>query len=349
MTKQNDIKNAPSMATSTSQGAQGFATGEPSMEVAMATKMQLVLDQPMSDITTKLVNNDFEGDFFKIGDTVSIVKPSLDSVEVELDNLATGAHARDAKLTPTDIDFSKSILTINKYAKYAFVISDITKAEGKWNYESGNLDLAAHKIRKAHNLETCQQLVDGMTADKVTVLNSGSAIAIHNGDELYENVLLKMHTELYDTGAITSDGQVTYGSNAQQAKSTKGGIFLPKQLYNEFLKSKYFVTNRGTVEADKKVETGDVARVLGLEVAIEPALAPVGSADGKHVVISAVEANEYIIVAGTRNAITRAGKVLPPEKQRSQNRFATEFHGMEIYGQEITTKEAVVVARVKLV
>ena len=40
---------------------------DPSMEVALATKMQLVLDQPMSDISTKLVNKDFEGDFFKIG------------------------------------------------------------------------------------------------------------------------------------------------------------------------------------------------------------------------------------------------------------------------------------------
>ena len=328
-------------------------TGDQSMEIAMATKMQLVLDQPMSDITTKLVNNDFEGDFFKIGDTVSIVKPSLESVNVTLGSLSMsdgvgGQKLDDRRISSADLQFSKTTMTINKFAKYAFIISDITKAEGKWNYESGNLDLSAHKIRKAHNIETCQQIVDAAVATQVKMLNSGQPIQISNPDSLYEDVLLEMHTELYDAGAITADGQVTYGSNAQEGKSTSGAIFLPKQLYNEFLKSKYF-TDRCTTAADEKVATGNVAKVLGLEVNVEPALAPVGQADGKHVVIAQVAANTYVIIAGTRNAVTRAGKVLPPDSFRSHDRFATEYHGLEIYGQEIATTEAVVVALVQLV
>lgn len=339
---------------------QGFipAVGtDKSMEVAMATRMNLVLDQPMSDITTKLVNHDFEGDFFKIGDTVAIVKPNLESVNVELGGLDFTATLRDQtqetraddrRIQPNDVRFDKATMTIDKYAKYAFIISDITTAEGKWNYEAGQLDLAAHKIRRAHNLEICQLITDGLANGTVTRLNGGAAIQIQNGDELYEKVLLEMHTELYDAGAITADGQVTYGSNPQEGKQTKAGIFLPKHLYNEFLKSKYF-TDRSTQAADNKVETGNVAKVLGMEVGVEPALAPVAQADGKHVVIAQVGANQYVIVAGTANAITKAGKVLPPDQFRSQTRFGTEFHGLEIYGMKIVEPKAVVVALVELV
>lgn len=339
---------------------QGFIPqvgGDQSMEVAMATKMQLVLDQPMSDISTKLVNHDFEGEFFKIGDTVSIVKPSLDSVNVELGSLnftatlrdqTTETRTDDRRIPCNDVRFSKMTMVIDKFAKYAFIISDITKAEGKWNYESGNLDIAAYRIRKAHNLEICQMLTDALGTGAVTRLNSGNAITVQNGDELYENVLLEMHTELYDAGAITADGQVTYGSNPQEGKQTKGAIFLPKALYNEFLKSKYF-TDRSTSAADDKVATGNVAKVLGLDVEIEPALAPVSVADGKHVVISQVAPNTYVIVAGTANAITKAGKVLAPDSFRSHTRYGTEFHGLEIYNQQIVTPEAAVVALVTLV
>lgn len=339
---------------------QGFIPqvgGDKSMEVAMATKMQLVLDQPMSDISTKLVNQNYAGEFFKIGDTVSIVKPSLESVNVELGSLDFQAQLRDGstetrsddrRIAVNDVRFDKTTMSIDRFAKYAFIISDITNAEGKWNYESGNLDIAAQRIRKAHNLEVCQMITDGLATGAVTRLNGGAAIQIQNGDELYEDVLLEMHTELYDAGAITADGQITYGSNAQEGKSTSGAIFLPKHLYNEFLKSKYF-TDRSTTAADTKVETGNIAKVLGLEVHIEPALAPVAQADGKHVVIAQVGANQYVIVAGTSNAVTKAGKVLPPDSFRSQTRFGTEFHGLEIYGMKIAEPKAVVVALVELV
>lgn len=316
--------------------------GDQSMEIALATKMQLVLDQPMSDITTKLVNKDFEGDFFKIGDTVSIVKPDIDSITVKLGKLGGGtATDKDNRLTATEVGFEKTTMTIDSYAKYAFIISDITKAEGKWNYESGNLDLAAYKIRRAHNLEVCQLLLDEAVANRVEL----KQVTIANGDELYEKVLLDMHTELYDAGAITADGQVTYGSNPQEGKSTAGAIFMPKGAYNMFLTSKYF-TDRSTQAADDKVATGNIAKVLGLEVNVEPALAPVAAADGKHVVKADTAGTQFVIIAGTRNAVTRAGKVLPPDSFRSHTRFGTEFHGLEIYGQKVATAQAVVVALV---
>ena len=103
-----------------------------SYEVALAQKLQLQLTQPMSDIQTKLTNRDFEGDFFKIGDTVSIVKPDVTSIKVSVGDVT------DARMAlGQDIDFEeKMTLKIDKSSRYGFFVSDVNKAEGKWNYES---------------------------------------------------------------------------------------------------------------------------------------------------------------------------------------------------------------------
>ena len=335
---------------------------DPSMEVALATKMQLVLDQPMSDISTKLVNKDFEGDFFKIGDTVSIVKPVPESIAVEIgelngnvlasnsDNVGQVGKQKDERLVATDASFTKTTLQIDKYAKYAFILSDITKAESKWNYESGNLDLAAQQMRKMHNVLTAQAIVtnEEIREQQVTEgLNLGTPAApieLANADELYEKILVPMHSALYDRGCITADGQITYGSNPQEGKATKGAMFLPAKAYNCFLTSKYF-TDRSTTAADDKVATANIAKVLGLEVNVEPALDPKAK---RHVEVAGIAEGALIIVAGTSNCVTRANNVLTPDSFRSHTRFGTEFHGLEIFGEKVFTPEAAVVAYVKL-
>lgn len=375
-----------------------FNQNDNSFEVQLATRMQLILDQPMSDISTGLVNRDYEGDFFKIGNTVSVVKPDINSVNVQVgasldvdsrrtDNAANrtftyaSGHVlpedggisnntvddpanyalntqtpNDARLKVRDLTFSKQTLVIDKAAKYAFAISDITEVEGKWNYESGALDLAAQRMRKAHNIETMNTLLAGGTGSVVAVQNAdgvdaifgtaASPIIISSADQLYEDVILEMYARLYDKGAITADGQYTFGSNPQEGKKTYANIYMPTKLYTMLLKSKYF-TNRSTVAADEKVETGIIKTITNLDVAIEPALVT-GANDLKHVVVSGAENGTYCIIAGTANTVTRAGKVLPPDKIRSMTRFADEYHGLEIYGEKVFSPESAVVAFIKL-
>lgn len=357
--------------------------GDKSMEVALATKMQLILDQPMADVDSGLTNRDFEGDFFKIGDTVAIVKPDIDSLTIEFGALNGGIgpvfgsintvagpgkapmgtdtittpttidtyHNKDARLIPGNVRFEKNLMTIDKYTKYAFYISDLTEAEGKWNYESGNLDAVAQEIRKRHNLETVQMVVDAAqsTTPATAVPSLDSApddpIEVANGDELYEKVIVPIFGQLYDQGAITADGQISYGSNAQENKATYGQLYLPTKAYTTLLVSKY-LQDRSTVAADEKVATGKLKTVMGLDVSIEPSLNP----DAKRHVTLPAEADEgvFCIVAGTRNLITKAGKVLPPEKFRSHQFFADEYHGMEIYGKKIVEPKAGVCVFVKI-
>lgn len=336
------------------------ASGDLSMELALATKMQLILDQPMTDVATGLVNRDFEGDFFKIGDTVAIVKPNVDSIQIEVQNISTG---KDARLVPNNVSFSKQIMTIDKAIKYAFTISDLTEVEGRWNYESGNLDLVAQEIRKRHNRETLELILNNTTTnaqDETQVYSvtgtpsspSDLSTAASPADAIYEDVIIPMFTRLYEKGAITADGQVTYGSNSQQGKSTKACLYVPTKVYATLLTSKY-LQDRATVAADEKVESGKVKTIMGFDIMIEPSL----DAGAKHSVkgdgqgeagVAGLASNALCIVAGTRNLVTRAGKVLPPDKFRSHQFFADEYHGMEIYAEKVVEPLAGAVAFVTL-
>lgn len=314
-----------------------------SYEVQLATRMQLILDQPMSDISTKLVNHDYEGEFFKIGDTVKIVKPDPQSVNVAVGQETALAPLNDNRLAVTELDFDKTTLTIDKSAKYAFFVSDITTAEGKWNYESGGLDLAAQEIRKQHNLEICNLLANDNAVAKIGTPQN--PIQIANVDDIYEKVLVPMYLKLYAAGAITADGQVTFGSNPQEGKATSAGLFVPTEVFGMLLTSKY-LTDRATTGADDKVASANIKSVLGMDVAIEPAL---GQEAGRHITITGATGDDVVaIVAGTSNCVTKAGKVLPPDKFRSHTRFGNEFHGMEIYGQKVFEPEAAVVAYVQI-
>lgn len=356
------------------------ANGDQSMEVALATKMQLILDQPMTDVATGLVNRDFEGDFFKIGDTVAIVKPDISSLNIQFGSIngetgtagrggqagydgASGYESKDARLRPTSVSFKKRTMTIDKFTKYAFVISDLTEAEGKWNYESGNLDAVAQEIRKGHNLETLVTVLDAaaapQAADRVPHIGTGTAAQPEQlvlsgrklGDAIYEDVIVPMYAQLYNAGAITADGQVTYGSNSQQGKVTNACLYVPTQVYTELLISHY-LQDRATVAADEKVASGKVKTIMGLDIMIEPSLDATAerSVKGNDRIQGVADLAEdaLCIVAGTRNLVTRAGKVLPPDKFRSHKYFADEYHGMEIYHEEVIEPKAGVVAFIKL-
>lgn len=322
--------------------------------VVLSTKLQLVLDQPMADIETKLVNRDFEGDFFKKGDTVQVAKIDPDMVATSVGVSRTTPANFDAKLTATDMQFAAPLeLTIDKAAKYAFLISQVQEAEGPWAYQSGGLELAGYNIRKGHNLETCQMLVDDAVASTGNTVTGhvyelgtpAAPIELASVDDIYTKVAVPMYTRLFGVGAITASAHVPFGNNSQEQHYDKAGIFLPPVAMGQLLQSKY-LTDRSTTQADEKVATAAIGKLLGMDVSMEPALDPENSETA--VEITSAADGTFCIIAGTRNCITKANKVLPPVSQFSTTRFATEYHGLEIYAKKIIEPKAAVVAFCKI-
>lgn len=306
-----------------------------SYEVALATKLQLQLLQPTSNMFTKLVNRDYEGDVMKIGDTVSIVKTDPDAV-----NVVFGVKS-DARPSAPELNFDKNTFTIDKSASYAFLVSDINNAEGKWNYESAGLDGARQKLVDEHNLDIANLICNSPDVPRI---GSPTAPIEIDGDTLYSEVLVKMFTTLYGNGAITADGTFTSGSNPEEAKRTMAGLYLPTEIFGLALTSKY-ITDRSTVNADGTVASGSIKELLGMQVEIEPILDP---ASPKSITVEDMGEGVMAVIAGTANTVTFAGKVLKPDKQRDTERFADKYSGLEIFGRKVAQPKSAVVAFVKV-
>lgn len=313
--------------------------------IALASKMQLVLRQPQADVTTFLTNEDFQGDFFDIGDTVKIVRPDPNSVSV------TVGDKNCDRPQLQELDFDAGVLKIDKSMKYGFQICDIQDAEGRWNYESGAHDLAAQNMRIKHNIQTLQMIVNNKNVLRLGAPTADGAIAV-TPDTLYTNVLVPSYVKLRANGAISADGTYSFGSNSEVQHRTRAAIFMPQEGTQLMLTSKW-VTDRPTADADDVLRTAGYKEVLGMSIEFEPALST--TAD-EHVRVynAAGTALEdmpdgvFAIVIGTNNAVTRAGKVLEPEVMRDTEKYADNYYGLEIFGEKVASPNSVVVAFCKM-
>ncbi len=299
--------------------------------IALAAKMQLVLRQPQADVTTFLTNEDFQGDFFDIGDTVKIVRPDPNSVTV------TVGEKNCNRPVLQELDFEAGLLKIDKAMKYGFQICDIQDAEGRWNYESGAHALAAQNMRIAHNLQTLNLIVNNKN---VLRLGTPAAPIAVTPDTLYTNVLVPAYVALRANGAISADGKYSFGSNSEVEHRTRAAIFMPQEGTQLMLTSKW-VTDRPTPDADDVLRTAGYKEVLGMSIEFEPALSQTAQ---DHITVQGLAAGAFAIVIGTNNAVTRAGKVLEPEVMRDAEKYADNYYGLEIFGEKVASPNSVVVA-----
>ena len=83
-----------------------------------------------------------------------------------------------------------------------------------------------------------------------------------------------------------------------------------------------------------------------MDVAIEPALSQNSE---RHITVASIKNdNTYVVIAGTANCVTQAGKVLKPDKMRSESRYGDNYYGLEIYGRKLVQPKAAVVAFVEV-
>lgn len=309
--------------------------------IALASKMQLILRQPTSDMTTFLTNEDYQGDFFSIGDTVKIVKPDPNSVNVTIGE----KNCKRPELR--ELDFSSMTMKIDKAMKYAFKICDIQEAEGRWNYESGAHDLAAQNMRIKHNLGTANLIINDA---KIPRIGTPAAPIVVDGDTFYSKVLVGAYTHLRANGAISADGRYTFGSNPEEQHRTRAAIFLPQEGLGLLLTSKW-VTDRPTADADDVLRTAGYKEVLGMSIEFEPSLSTIAA---DHVqldndgTLEDMPEGVFAVVVGTNNTVTRAGKVLKPDVIRDREEYADDYYGLEIFGEKVVSPNSCVVAFCKL-
>lgn len=313
--------------------------------IALADMMQLELGRKTTDVLDQLTNTDFQGDFFRIGDTVQVVGVNPNSIKV------VEGDKDDLRPTLNRLAFTMNTMTIDKERKFGFQIKDLERIEDKWNHESAAHALAARKMREADARGVLELIA---TNDKIRVigLNTPINLATVGGGSVATGMFKlvnRMKSELKKVGALDQAGQYTFGANKTVPLRGTASLFLAPTLYRELLNSQ--VTRVDDVMEDV-IQNGKYEKYLGFLLNEAPELDP--TEPTALAALAAIQpaapstAKVGLVIMGTKNAVTRANKVLPPEKMRDYVHFADNYYGREIYGQMVACADAVIVARVVL-
>lgn len=330
----------------------GFA---PQENLMLTDKLAIALGEKLADVQDQLVNNDYEKKFFEWGDTVKIVAIDPNSVKIEARNFKSSVRPMLG-----DIEFSMTTMTINKSLAYGFKIDDLTKIEELWNRESAYTDIAARKMRETHNLLTLDLILsnaDIPVLGKTTPINifaNESTDPASPANELFK-IVNSIRMQLERTGATDRDGAYSFGSNGQAELRTSAGLFIGPELKLELLNKQYLRVDdvtEGVIKEGKYEKFGGfiLNQANELSTTSEKCCPALKALRDQLRTASTIGASDELvaIVAGTKNLVTRASRVLPIEKIRSEVERATKYDCMEIYGEMVAVPQAGVVVICKL-
>lgn len=318
--------------------------------IVLADMMQLELGQKTTDVIDQLTNNDFEGDFFKLGDTVQVVAIDPNSIKV------VEGDKNDIRPTLDRVAFSANTMVIDRKREFAFQIRDLERLEDRWNHESAAHTLAARKMREADCLDVLnlitEQDTDGLakiacigtfTTPAVDLTEAGGLTPEQKGNKLFR-LTNAMKEYLRQKGVIDGE-EYKYGANKTVQLRGTASLFVAPGIHTALLNSQYVRYDDVT---ENVIRDGKYEKFAGLLLNSAVSL-DAGYADlGVTVDILKTHPGFGLMILGTKNLVTRAGKVLPPEKMRDYVHFADNYYGREIYGRMIACPEAAIMAIVKL-
>lgn len=340
------------MAYRPQEGTYGVDFGQEEA-IKLATALQLQLTQKETDVIDQLANDDYQGDFEVIGDTVKVVALDPNSIKIQ----EFRGTKDDIRPKLDTVAFEQNTMTIDSERKWGFKVKDLQRIENQWNIESALHDQAGYKMRQATQLSIlndileCDQIATiGTPANPIDLetlgLSAGEISAGKKNDvaNMMFRLTNKMKGYLEETGAING-GTYPVGANKQTPYRGTPSLFLSPVLYRELL-------NAQTVRVDDVMEdvikNGKYEKFNGLLLNQCMFLDKAGH---DHVAIldaGATDANCAIMILGTKNTVTRANKVLKPEKFRDHYEFADVYNGREIFGQMVASAKSCVIAFVKV-
>lgn len=303
----------------------------------LADLLNVQLAQTQCDVQDQLVNNDYEGEFFDEGDTVKIVAIDPNSIKVEARNFKNSMRPM-----LDELQFSQATMTINKSLAYGFKIKDLSRIEDRWNHESAATAIAARKMRETHNLLTLDLILKNTNIPCIGSPSSPIALTAGNeGEDLFKIVnFAKSH--LKTAGAIDASSHYTYGANKTTPVRATASLFLAPELYTVLLNSQY---KRVDDVSEDVIKAGKYEKFAGfiLNEAPELSVNSLVHASQLDVIKTTYSKDVAVMIIGTKNLVTRASKVLPPEKMRDQVERADKYDGVEIYGEMVAVPQAAVI------
>lgn len=213
-------------------------------------------------------------------------------------------YARNTDITYEELTDAQRTLPVDQEKYWAFTLDDVDKAQAAGNVVPEAMSEAAFGLA---------DVVDQYVAGLYTGVNSANAVGTHqttSGDHAYTG-LRKVALKL-DEANVPKQGR---------------WCVVPSWYHSLLLENNKFVDLSASGSREPLLN-GLVGRALGLDI-FASNNAPLITGD------------DYLVMAGTRAAITIAEQVTQTEAGRSEKRFADFVRGLLVYGAKLIRPEGI--------
>lgn len=248
-----------------------------------------------------LVNHKYEKEVKNQGDRVVIYQAG---------NVGLKDYVKGQDMVFEDPDGNKIEVVLDQQKYYAFTLEDIDvkqstiKGLGEMYVARGQ-----HEFTMAKDAFISTKIWDGLTEENK--LTTGS----FTKDNAY-NVLTRLAARLHWVGALKTNGKGYDGKNPW--------LVVDPDLMGVILEAPQ--TTKATDAGDKTTREGAVARLAGFDIKVSNA--------------GDEEATTRKIIAGTTEAFAFVEQIAKTQVGRAENRFATKYSALHLYGGDVIQEKA---------
>jgi len=326
----------------------GFTNENGMNPIIFSKKVALEYTKLGNKVEDYLTNDQWEGEIKAQGDTVRIVLPNVEGIQI-----GDGDICPVPQPTPPEaLD-----LKIDKQKTFALSMTYKEKAQTNFkNWMDGMAAGVAQKIGKIKNQEIARDIFEYTPGAQVAgVYNPANhplagdfgtdAAPVDVTPQTAYAFMLRVKMALLESGAIADDGTYKFTPLNEETQDMRG-VFICGTKFAAILLSAYQLAGRSTEAGDMVVKDGVVTRVAGLDIHIDRTLDQITTTVGA----GTVDANDATrkhftnlpFLAGTKNAVTKASQVSLVKTVDDPYCFQEITKGMELYGYKLLHPEAVV-------
>lgn len=215
-----------------------------------------------------------------------------------------------ATITVEQLTTADRILTIDQAKYFAFGVDDVDKRQAAGSFLEGGLAEAAYGMSDDADKYIAGLYTSTVAANKV---NAGVAVAVTTGDIAYTQ-LTKIKQKM-DEANIPTNGR---------------WLVVPPWYHALLLDTNKFAANAGAPGTTQAaLINGFVGRAAGMDIYTS-----------NNAVLAA--GDDYICLAGVRDAISFAEQINQVEAYRLQTSFQDAVRGLHLYGAKVVRPDALV-------
>jgi|HigsolmetaAR206D_1030411.scaffolds.fasta_scaffold13049_2 N4-gp56 family major capsid protein len=221
------------------------------------------------------------------------------------------SYTRNSNITYEELNDAERTLVVDQEKYWAFTVDDVDRAQARGDFVSEAMDEAAYAIA---------DVVDQYIASLHTQVAAGNALSTvsvptANPSYVYDNILVPLGVKL-DEANVPSEGR---------------WCVIPPWLHGRLQRDDRFIDASAAADGGTALRRGYIGQAAGFQLY-------------KSNNMPVVTGDDYLVLAGTSDAITFASQITKTEAMRSEDRFADRVRGLYVYGAKVIRPDGIATA-----